>query len=184
MKVTKNNNSFLLKTIFVWVVNVLLLGALIFLLFLIQSKSTQIVTLEGDVAEANQQENTSIATQQLVRETAALRAKLDPYFVTDDETTVAFLDAVENIGNEVGVEMTVGVTQVRSDVTNRDALNLRITAEGSLNSVYNALILLENFPAKLTVNDVNLRFLSEDEVTGVRKWSGTITVTLLSYSNE
>jgi hypothetical protein len=103
---------------------------------------------------------------------------LDSHFIKNPNV-VPFLDLVESLGPKVGASTEVTQVDISKDGT---SLTVGISADGSFESLYKFLKLLENSPFQLEVIAMNM----QGNVTGgdnltPNVWAGTFKVKLLNF---
>jgi hypothetical protein len=103
---------------------------------------------------------------------------LDSHFIKNPNV-VPFLDLVESLGPKVNAETEVTQVDISKDGT---SLTVGIRAEGSFESLYKFLKLLENSPFELEVLATSMQGnVPGSDPTVPNIWSGTFKVKLLSF---
>jgi len=149
----------------------------------VQETSEAVVELEQarGVLEDIETVNQSIINTQKDRD------RIEEFFV-DSEGIVAFIERVERLGKEVGVEATL----VNLSEQNNNELVFSIEIVGSFQDVMLFAELLENLPFSLMINKAQLSKKSEQQITEDTEdlettdsvWEGSFTTTLKSFIGD
>tara|TARA_B100000745_G_scaffold168449_1_gene110189 strand:- start:3189 stop:3731 length:543 start_codon:yes stop_codon:yes gene_type:complete len=176
----KSRGIFLNIVIVVAVLTVVFSGALLFLQFELSSLKEEILALETQYATSETQQSNLIATQRLLERTKEDREKINKYFIENESEIVSFLKEVEALGDPYGMVPQVSVDANTSE-GGTSSLSLDISVEGSFNEVYTYLLLLENFPAKTSLNSVSVRKLNDGPLGVTPRWSMRVLMSVDSY---
>ncbi|MES2315199.1 MAG: hypothetical protein V4486_00475 [Patescibacteria group bacterium] len=111
------------------------------------------------------------------------RATLDSHFIVGASSdAVPFLNMLETLAPKVGAEAAVALVDAPKD---NSGLVVGVNVQGSFESLYKFITLLENAPYELDVLYVDLErgqeTTSADGVEAPVKWSAVIKVKLLSF---
>ena len=122
-------------------------------------------------------QNTHTQTiRRLVRDTQEEQTKLDTYFV-NEESLVAFLEDLEDIGMRTGVVLSVESVSVGQAVDKDELLIpliLNVKSTGSFQSVVHTLALLESLPQATQITQARLTQSSENA-----SWNGLYSLSVL-----
>ncbi len=141
------------------------------------------------LSTTNKIEQISIATIEREKMTAlehsldtstSSRAILDQYFITaDDADTANFIDSVENIAKQGGLEYVVsGIDYDKNpefgSLTNLNFIKLKINVTGNWLAVWNFLQTIENLPKVLVISSVTLDTSAKNIKGQINKWSADL----------
>lgn len=112
------------------------------------------------IANQHAQERKLAELMQLIEETAADRAQLDEYLLSEADT-ITFLADIERIGVQQGVEIKTNSLDVQEE-TDTTVLMARFSITGPQELVYKMLTIMESLPYESTLTQLNL---SSGEVT-------------------
>lgn len=158
----------------------------------IKTKGEHISTLANDIVAEGKREEVLKSLKNVGAETAALRGKLDAYFISPDGV-VSFLGFVDGLGRTSGVALEItnlGLEDVAGSPLPSEFLRLQIVAGGSWNSVYHFLSLLDSLPYKTRFEDASIqktpkeRMVPTVDAEGKPKpppppWVGTFRISVL-----
>jgi hypothetical protein len=143
----------------------------------VRSESAKLTLLEEDVAHAAQKEHVLKSVKAIVADTAPERATLEGFFV-EKEGIVPFLELVERVGEHAGVKTEVTSVSLEQHKT-KDALveDLRISVkgDGSFSGVFAFLVMVENLPFGVRVQNTNITKRTEPNTSG---WRIVLTFTV------
>lgn len=103
--------------------------------------------------------------------------EIDTHFVKSGDV-VPFLNNIEALAPKVGARAETASVDISNDKT---SLLVRIEVEGSFNSIYKFIKLLENSPYQLELSNVDL---SESGMMGANKlpiWNADLSIRILSF---
>lgn len=148
----------------------------------IREKNKNISLLKNEADLVIQKEGRLRSIQQLISDTKDEREKLSTYFVGKDGA-VEFIEKIESLEADTGAVIDITSVSVDDigDVVNEDAelLRLLFKAEGSWQSIYQLLSLIESLPFNVSVTQANLegQFVlgEEDEIIDTL-WSGNFAI--------
>lgn len=127
---------------------------------IIQAESYVHANQEVDIEAHKKQTDQEL--QKMFDATKSSRAKLSSFLVHEN-TLVTFIEMVENVGEQTGTKL-----ELSSLTTESDMVKARVTVSGSWTGVISALMLIENLPVNLSINDIHLDTV---DTKGIRSWS-------------
>lgn len=157
------------------------LGALVFLVLVIEKQGAQLIQHVSTLGSEQAQEEAYYKLQKKAEESSADRARLDSYFLKKESDTIELLTRIETIAAQVGVRFSEedGYSlQTNIDKkTNTQWVEAGITVSGSEADVLRFIEILENLPYFSNVTKVELKTLSST------LWNADITIRapLLTY---
>jgi hypothetical protein len=101
---------------------------------------------------------------------------LDVHFVASGDV-VTFLDLVENLGKQVSSKSEVTLIDIPKD---NSGLLVEVRSEGSFDSIYKFLRLLENAPYELEIVSLEMSTSSGEEES-YPVWDSTFRIKLISF---
>ena len=105
------------------------------------------------VSEIKNEDSRSLNTQNLLKvynATKESRDKLSSYFVNKDKI-VNFIEMVEGVGDNSNTEL-----ELSSISNDENIIRAKIQVKGSWSGVMTALIMIENLPLSMSINNVRL----------------------------
>ena len=136
---------------------------------IIQAENSSKVS--GDASVENEKKQDEQLLVKAHSETVTERAKLKSFFVYEDNI-VEFIERVEKVGLESGTDLELSAID-----TKEDHVTAHIVAKGSWSGVMKALVLVENLPYSLSINNVLLDVSMADKT---REWSLVLDIKALS----
>lgn len=116
----------------------------------------------------------------IYKETSAERTKISSFFIRDD-MAVDFIERIEKAGVDSQTELEL------SSIVNDDGfIKAKVDVDGTWSGVMNALMLLENMPFAVKLNDVRLDTSGDLESTdkkstSAHEWHLSLTVEALTW---
>lgn len=182
MKRTRN----LLITVII--LNAVVWGATGFLSFYIKGRQDNINTLLASAEKDLLKDETLRSIKQSLGENEENLAKIDSYFITD-EGVVDFIESIEGLGKESGVELSIGSVTTEPNSSNKndfkETLRMRIETRGGWTESYNFLRLVESMPRYLEVETLTLNNGTDagdnffEGAGSTRDWRGRFELTFL-----
>lgn len=131
----------------------------------VKGKNETISTIINDIDIAIQKETRLKSAKDIIKDTETGRGKLDTYFI-DNEEIIDFIEEIEKIGRDIGVEIEIISVSISDSKIQRDniseVLNLDLKAEGKWSSVFHFLALIEKMPFKINISKINLQVVYND----------------------
>jgi hypothetical protein len=113
----------------------------------------QIATLEAERA----QEDSFFRLKKIAEDTKNDRAKLDSYFLESENDSIDFLNFIEGLAPDYGVVLNTNSLEVVEDADTADRwIEVSFTFSGSRMQVDNFLIILENLPYVLRIDEYSM----------------------------
>lgn len=136
---------------------------------------------EAASIEASQE---SLATMAAFLDKTALEKKeFEEYFIEGDSGRLLLLTSLEEAGRQLGATTTIVSVGERKGATS--FFDINITARGSFEAVYRFLHTLESLPFIITVNQSNLRLLSDGTKGNAKPtWEGSFQITVQSFNKK
>jgi len=176
----KNFNKKPIKTPLIFSIIILLLATTSFFVLRkeIQSKDQRATEFKLEAENEFSKKENATTLVNFVEANEANIEEIDKFFVYQEDV-VPFLQFVESLGVRTKSDVEVSSVEVAKDDSN---LFVGIDIEGSFESVYKFIKLLENAPYKVEILDLNIRNLStgagEDSPPS---WRGNIRVRIISF---
>lgn len=162
------------------ITGVCVFGALYLYIHIEKTKETIKVARE-EITIARKQEEDIQTLRRTLRTTVEDQARLEDYFITKGES-VRFIEAVETVGKESGVELEIKSVTETGEVGVKK-LRIEAVISGKYNLVKNAVLRIEHMPYEIFIDSVFFN-ASIDQTTGTSTgiFDANITFTLLSYN--
>ena len=153
-----------------------------FFLFSIKTSLDSSSALEGELEVERRVSSQLQASKEVVAGTAEERDKVETFFVGKDGV-VAFLENLEVLGRDAGLEMevsSVGLVEEKQDRAGErsyEDLSVNITSKGSWTQNFRFLSILENMPLKLQIT----RAIIEKQAGGNQNspWLGSFAINVM-----
>lgn len=148
-----------------------------FLFAEVKAKNENTSNLVSRIRIETAEGNTLHSKKALVAETASLRKELTSYFVAS-EGAVSFIELLETMGDEIGVQVTVESINTNELAPSAQAEELKLTlqATGMWPAVVRFLGLLELLPYKTDLHQV---VMSRADFTRGGYWRAAVSITVL-----
>ncbi len=141
--------------------------------FYINNKETNTVEIAVQIEQLKKQNNQMHNLIAMVRDTEEGRERISSFFV-DSDRIIEFLETIESLGDNAGVEINVrSINENNTDTEDVKELELNVDFVGSWAEVHHFLILLESIPVKMVVERLTFNELSENE-EGEETWRGNV----------
>lgn len=162
------------------ITGVCVFGALYLYIHIEKTKETIKVARE-EITIARKQEEDIQTLRRTLRTTVEDQARLEDYFITKGES-VRFIEAVETVGKESGVELEIK-SVIETGEVGVKKLRIEAVISGKYNLVKNAVLRIEHMPYEIFIDSVFFN-ASIDQTTGTSTgiFDANITFTLLSYN--
>ncbi len=150
-----------IKKIFIFCIalNVVIFGVYGFLFWDIRAKNIQVYELISEADRDIKKDETLRAIKLSLNNNQDFISQIDQFFVPRDGV-VSFIDLLEKLGHDSGVELTIGSVSVESETKNnndfKEILRLKLGSEGSWQSVFYFMSLVENLPYRIEFENASL----------------------------
>ena len=154
---------------------------------LVKGKNEDVSLITNEIDIAIQKEIKLKSVKDLIKDTENDRKKLDTYFVADDKI-VNFIEDVEKIGSDIGVDVevvSVSISDSKSQVPAHskisEQLNLDFKVEGMWSDVFQFLAIMEKLPFKIDISKTSLEVVYSDTARKISsgKWKGFFSITVI-----
>lgn len=162
--------------------NVLLGGGLWYALGVVDNLRAEEARLRQEIARANADRDSAATLAEMLRTTANDRAKLDAYFYEHNvEEGLRFVKEIEALARRAGVTMTTSMADF-SDSEPEAPFRMDLQISGTWPQYYHFIRMLETFPARVTIGQVNAQqgSVSAGSGEGGALWSGGVSMQLTS----
>lgn len=152
-------------------------GAYAFALSYVRAEGAKLAALEGELAHAAQKESVLKSVKTIVVDTAPDRATLEGHFI-GKEGIVGFLELVEEAGRRAGVKTevtSVSLDRSAEQSVSSEHLRISVKGDGSFTGVFALLIMLEELPFGVRVQNVNIAERTDPNAAG---WRIVLTFTV------
>lgn len=171
-------------TLFILIGVIVLLAVAHYVVFhFIRSESTEVLTLEQEVAslQTQVQEFSKYEPEDLKLLAASVNAKIIPH-----GDFVNFLETIETSGRAQGISVNVQSVNVvpRSEENpddDKQIMHVRLDTHGSWAPTMRFVNYLEHLPYKIAVTDLRLTKDGPENEGGTNGWRGAIEVTALKF---
>lgn len=173
---TTQNITLTMRILAVIVLITLLVSAVYAGIFIyIKNTNIEIAELASTIDQQIQIEERLRSIKNIVEDTALNRAKLDSYFVGQDDI-VHFIEAVEALSSITGEEITIASVDLEEgdNTSAYQFLRLRLTTSGAWEETIHFIALLEALPNHILVERGSLELRSTDEEAG--EWRGSFDI--------
>ncbi len=170
----------LLSSLFV----VLTIGAFLYILNQIKSKSDNTAILQTNIQAEFLRRNKITALNSEIKAIAPQREELETHFAKSSDV-VPFLDTLQALSKTVGAPAEVSSLDLTKE---GGGLELAMKSEGNFIATRKLLALLENSPYELDFDSVKIekKILSdkESQLTAIPIWTGHFQLRLQSFNNK
>lgn len=135
------------------------------LFYVIYKKSAVLYELNKALLTATNEESTYSAMKHLLSETKVERAKLDSYFVgNDNAASFEFIDSIEDLSRIARVDSSVNNVNLEPFKGNEtfEQVSVNVTSEGTFNNIYWFLALMEALPLQHELQSISLDKISDN----------------------
>lgn len=136
-----------------------------------QARNYKIISEQANNEDYKKQSSESL--NKIYNSTKPDREKLSSYFVHEDKI-VSFIELIEKIGPDSG-------TNVELSALSKDEKNIKakVSIKGSWTGVMTALIMLENQPFSISINNLNISKLLESDKDKTGGWWAQLNINTL-----
>ncbi|MCA9355561.1 hypothetical protein KC865_03370 [Candidatus Kaiserbacteria bacterium] len=129
------------------------------MVFQVRDQGNQLIAQMESLREEQSQVGSYIALQRISEKSADDRNLLKSYFLSQESDSIYFLNQVESLAPQVGVEIrTSGLGTVQNEKEEVEWIKVTFSFSGSRERVERFIKILENYPLLSRINSVN--FLS------------------------
>lgn len=107
------------------------------------------------------------------------KQKIDKAFL-DKQDTIKFIEQLEYISAKTGSNVKIDNINDQEDKN----LNMRISVIGSFTQIFHYIVLLENVPQKIKLNNFFLYKQDKENKSGSNQWLGQIDLSVISFLNS
>lgn len=155
------------------------LGAFAFVLHITEKENSilteQLIALEKKQA----QEKQYLKLKRIASDSAEDRALLDGYFLSQESDSIDFLNKVESLAPQLGVNLKTDNLKKEADKkTKEEWLTLQFSFSGTYERVTNFIKILENLPYIAEVTQVSLESKTPSD------WSTTVNMRVNLYTYD
>lgn len=136
-----------------------------------------IENIRGEILGLNLRLKNFKSAKNLLEETREKREAAESIFVGPEEL-ILFIEDLEKIGRESGVSLDV---ESASPASGNSAPSFRLGLRGDFQNLFLYLLLLENLPYEINLDEASLEKTSSGENNKKSSWSALYTIRLLSY---
>ncbi len=135
------------------------------------------IVKESMVLEKEAQANKLLASQ--IPEIKESEQKIDLIFLKKEEI-ISFIETLENLGKKTSVSVKLSSVRVGEGKEEKPSLSLEL--EGEFKQIFNYLLLMENLPYQIIIDDLDLRAggISEEK----KFWSARVGIKVASFINN
>jgi len=158
-----------------------LIGALLYAggFYIVKEKVLDTSLMVGELEKLKDaRDNVKLVNQSIIN-TQKDRERIEGLFV-DSENVVPFIERIEALGTEIGLETTLSALNEQND----SDLVFSIKTVGAFQDVMLFDALLENLPLSLTLNKAHFSKIQGDGEDSGNMWEGNFTATLRSFVGD
>jgi hypothetical protein len=162
-----------IKKIFIFTITIsfLVMGIYGYIFYQIRAQTRSSVMLFETLQRDAIQRDGLVGIEETLKNLKSRADNIDSY-VVDDNNVVAFLELIEELGEEQGISITKKIQ--KNDGGNSSELELTLATSGKWNSTLNFLSLIENLPYSIKVNSFTARVSNDGD------WLGAIEFNVAS----
>ena len=149
MKKNKTNLILILSIILLLII----ISIFVYFLHVIKNKNKHISAVNIALQEKITERDNRSVLQKRILELVSTYNKISSYFV-DSSSIDKFVEYLENIGNDNGVDLSVKGVDIPKGEKNKISININI--DGSFTNVTKVVALLENAPYDISINSLYL----------------------------
>jgi len=161
-----------------------LVGALLYAggFYLVKEKVRETSLAVGELEQLKDAKSNVELVNQNIIDTQKDRERIEGFFI-DSESVVPFIERIEALGAEIGVETTLSDLNKQND----SELVFTVKTVGTFQDVVLFNALLENLPFSLTLNKAHFSQMqdTQEDVENIDNiWEGNFTATLRSFVGD
>lgn len=189
-------------------IDVLLIGLVVFLVTTMTASHAETRELKRKVAEFEQEQKNVLDVENTIEETEEERERIETFFLKSEEDIVELLQRMETLAEEFGLEFAPNIAESSfryhqgEETESMPSLKIEMRASGPLPGLYRYIRMMELLPYKTAFTNLNLEMKgataprtvqSEDNETGEQMasvapaaptWSASITMHIVSVEFE
>ncbi len=182
MNLSKTN-----KLLVIWIVYTLILTiAYVFIFSNIRAKKANTINAVKEITALEESNSKLYDLKNIALEIEIEKNKLNNFFVGGSRDDILdFIKLIERIGVLSNTDVTKNILNNELESELVWNLNTRITASGTWDEVYTFLILLENIPYKLEINQASFKRLGDiRNDSSESMWSGGFSINVLQFKDK
>lgn len=138
----------------------------------LQAAFTRMDMLSDSVTQLLVLQDKEKSEQHIVLDTQESRAQMNTYFITEEDT-VLFIERIEGLAQIAQTNLTIDAVNIKEE-----GLEVVVTTNGSWQSVFHFLSLIEAMPFRVSVKSTTLRHTQD------YGWTGSFSILVTSFIEE
>jgi len=182
MKLSDINKKIILSIVFVVMVNIVAVGALLFINMKVKDMSGRVEVTKSEMNLKEKEGADAKALKANLLSFSQLEEKLDAVFIGQKDV-LSFIEEIEILAKESGVEMEFRSVDISKNDSGEKPV-FQFKASGSFSDIFHYLVLLENIKYQVIFDSVSLQGRGDGDNSGKTDvvWDADFSVRLLSYN--